>query len=1035
MNLFSRIAGRRIDRIVRRRRAHKSCQYSSEALECRTMLTAYVVDTPLDVVAADGMISLREAILAANSNVAVFDAPAGTAVGDSISFDSGLAGSTISLTGEIDISEDLTITGTTPSITLDAGGISRVFDISTADNVSLSNLTLTQGSADTGGAIRVTGGGMLSLNNLVFQANTATGAGGGAIHNIGSDVVITGGSFTGNIASGASGSGGAINNDSGGTLDITGTSFSSNLAVRAGGAIEDNSGGGITIDQSSFTSNDAAVTLVGGPGNGGAIHMTGSGNVTITDSTFMMNEAANEGGALWNGTGRMIVVDSTIGQNEAHGTGPLNGGGGIFNLGGRLALTRTDVSMNVADGTTASGGGILSLNGFTSIADGAVTGNVSNRTGGGIQVEAGRLTLDGVNLDNNIAGPLDLSTPGTGGGLFVGGATTVRIDGGTVTGNAAVTEGAGLWFHALASSTINGTVISSNTASGDLLNDGGGGIYTNGGTLNVLNATISGNTSDGLSGSGGGIFSAAGRVNISNTSIVGNQANRAGGGIEVVDGTVRLTNVNLDGNSAGLPGVPNPGNGGGLHITGSSNTVVRLDGGTVMNNTASLEGGGLWNQMGSTLTVNGSTVSGNVALGAGADDGGGAIFNNGGTVNVLNALVSANLATGASGSGGAILSTAGRVNVSNTSIVDNQANRAGGGIEVIDGRITLTNVNLDSNDAGLPGVAAPGNGGGLHVTGTAGTLVRVNGGTVSNNTAVSEGGGLWNQSGSILRVNGTVLANNTASGNGADDGGGAIFNNGGLTVVTGATLTGNVANGTSGSGGAAFSTDGTLTFNGNTMINSNVANRAGGGVEVVDGRLNILGSTLSNNIAGPIGFASPGNGGGVHISGVAGTEVLIDNSNILNNTAANEGGGIWNQTNAVMDIFNTNVHDNNAFGELTINGGGGLFNNNGGIIDIVNSSFRRNDAFNGSRGGGLSLSTGGVVSIDGGEAVDNITNGLGGGFYNDGYLRIFGNMDVIDNIALNGGGIYTDGNGLTDLANANIFSNDPNNLAGPGTVD
>ena len=55
--------------------------------------------------------------------------------------------------------------------------------------------------------------------------------------------------------------------------------------------------------------------------------------------------------------------------------------------------------------------------------------------------------------------------------------------------------------------------------------------------------------------------------------------------------------------------------------------------------------------------------------------------------------------------------------------------------------VVLNNVLLNTNAA----LNAPGNGGGLHITGFG--TVTVNGGTVNNNTAGREGGGLWNDSG------------------------------------------------------------------------------------------------------------------------------------------------------------------------------------------------------------------------------------------------------------------------------------------------
>ncbi|MEZ4956231.1 MAG: hypothetical protein R2825_21915 [Saprospiraceae bacterium] len=120
------------------------------------------------------------------------------------------------------------------------------------------------------------------------------------------------------------------------------------------------------------------------------------------------------------------------------------------------------------------------------------------------------------------------------------------------------------------------------------------------------------NVADGMAGSGGGILNDAGAtLNISNSTISGNTSVRAGGGIEDNSGagtTVVLTNVTLDGNTT----ASSPGNGGGIHITGAGD--MEITGGVVSNNTASAEGGGLWNGTG-IMSISGVNISANTASG------------------------------------------------------------------------------------------------------------------------------------------------------------------------------------------------------------------------------------------------------------------------------------------------------------------------------------------------------------------------------------------------------------------------------------
>ncbi len=137
-----------------------------EMLKDRTLLTNFVVNAATDDAAdlagaADGMISLREAIIAANTNAAFGDAPAGMAAGDTITFDPAIFGPGLIQTimmgnGEYGITDDVSINGGGLGITLDAVNASRIFNVSTSETVSVSSLSLTRGSSAgvNGGAVR-----------------------------------------------------------------------------------------------------------------------------------------------------------------------------------------------------------------------------------------------------------------------------------------------------------------------------------------------------------------------------------------------------------------------------------------------------------------------------------------------------------------------------------------------------------------------------------------------------------------------------------------------------------------------------------------------------------------------------------------------------------------------------------------------------------------------------------------------------------------------------------------------------------------
>ncbi|WP_299130483.1 T9SS type A sorting domain-containing protein [uncultured Winogradskyella sp.] len=558
----------------------------------------------------------------------------------------------------------------------------------------------------------------------------------------------------------------------------------------------------LVLDKDLIINGTVGTTVIIDANNNGRVFNVTSGDVTLNDLTIT-NGLAFDGGGIYMTNAMVTINNSIITGNTANGIGsPSGSGGGIYNdVGGVLVVNNSEISNNTAN---RAGGG------------------VEDKTAGGATITT---TLNNVNLINNNAGISPATAaPGNGGGIHVSSNGSVNIIGGSATGNIAALEGGALW-NGFGTMTVDGVTINGNTASGDAADDGGGGIFNNGGTLIVQNGTtITNNIADGTAGSGGGIQNVdGGSVSVSDSTITGNTSNRAGGGIEDNStngvGTVTLMNVTLDNNTTGSA----PGNGGGFHITGPGNATVI--GGTINGNIAALEGGGLWNGSG-TMTVDGVTINGNTASGDAADDGGGGIFNNGGTLIVQNGTtITNNIADGTAGSGGGLLSIDGDVTVTNSSLESNSANRAGGAIELIDGNLIFTNSSMINNDVdGIAGTAAPGNGGGFHVTGTSG-LITISSSTISGNAAANEGGGLWNQNGTTMNVSMSIIDNNTAAF------GGGIYNNGGsITNVITSTISSNSA---SVSGGGATNNGASLDFNAVTVaMNSSAGN--GGGIDAVN---------------------------------------------------------------------------------------------------------------------------------------------------------------------------------------------------------
>ena len=334
--------------------------------------------------------------------------------GDTITFDSTLFNSaslspetmqTITLTnGEFVINADITITGPGASqLTIDAGGLSRIFNVSAGTDVDISGMTLTGGSFSGpnvgGGAIYVNDTANLTLTGMTISNNTSSSKGGGIFSGLNSVLTITNSVISDNTAgmnaggigtegqltiSGSTISGNTAGADGGGinafgtaTVDITNSVLSGNSAVRGGGyqgnfalnltnsTVSGNtastSGGGLRsfrthVTGSTFTDNCVGARGVGGVctpgGQGGAIETTGD-VMTVRNSTFSNNSAAIGGGIyyLWAGDGSGVISSTFV-----NSTVSVDG----LDLGLSLPMSNTIVSgggcAGVAGGLVADGG-------------------------------------------------------------------------------------------------------------------------------------------------------------------------------------------------------------------------------------------------------------------------------------------------------------------------------------------------------------------------------------------------------------------------------------------------------------------------------------------------------------------------------------------------------------------------------------------------------------------------------------------------------------------------------------------------------
>ena len=194
----------------------------------------------------NGNCTLREAVRAANGDVAVDACPAGTGA-DTIQLEAGvypiqLTGSeNAALTGDFDITDadDLTIVGAAEGTTINGLGVDRVFEVF-GDGVVLTidRVTIRGGAAPNyGGAISTVNGGTTNLMHSTLTDNSAFNGGGGLDLAGVATLNVSDSTISGNRATGPAGHGGGINLD-GGTLTLVNSTVSGNTSVTLAGGIE-----------------------------------------------------------------------------------------------------------------------------------------------------------------------------------------------------------------------------------------------------------------------------------------------------------------------------------------------------------------------------------------------------------------------------------------------------------------------------------------------------------------------------------------------------------------------------------------------------------------------------------------------------------------------------------------------------------------------------------------------------------------------------------------------------------------------------
>jgi len=190
----------------------------------------------------------------------------------------------------------------------------------------------------------------------------------------------------------------------------------------------------------------------------------------------------------------------------------------------------------------------------------------------------------------------------------------------------------------------------------------------------------------------------------------------------------------------------NAPDGGGIYA--NTETTVTLNGATISNNTATSSGGGIYATGTTTVNLTDTTISKNTA-----SDGGGIYFT-GTTLDIDAASIigdssnDSNTATNGAG----IYIAGGTVNLKGT-VAHNKASSKGGGIYIA-GSQTLI---LDSTNLGSIKNNTAGTGGGIYID-SSGSF-EMSAGEISNNTATSNGAGIYNAD--QLKVSGAAKIDST----------------------------------------------------------------------------------------------------------------------------------------------------------------------------------------------------------------------------------------------------------------------------------
>ena len=484
--------------------------------------------------------------------------------------------------------------------TIDAKNLGRIFKINNWCDVTLTNVTLTNGNTTVGGAIYNFGN--LDLVHVNFVNNTAKY--GGAIMNYAYGLVLDDSTFTNNTAK----IGGAIYNSED-CFVVDNSTFTNNTA-KIGGAIY-NYGIGFVVGNSTFVNNSAA--------DGAGAILNGGRGFVVGNSTFANNTATSKGGAIYNYGIGFVVGNSTFANNTAEDAGA------VYNEGDNSVVGNSTFVNNTA---TSIGGAIIN-NGKLVVDNSAFEDNAANYYGGAIfnwdDLQVTNSAFDGNdilvrniramdNVDHGGAaiynwknGKLDISKSNftnniknyKNGDRLVGAVATI---GDATISDSYFVNNSGRWGGALSVMggefsiatnfiDIDGTKFVNNSALY------GGAMFVWGSNYSISNSVFDNNSAFGKgnmtpnNNNGGALVVTQGNIPISGTIINSNFTNNKaqyGGAAWINEGTVDISNSNFINNTATVEA-------GAIGFEPAYTKITATVYGTnFINNTAGVDGGAIY---------------------------------------------------------------------------------------------------------------------------------------------------------------------------------------------------------------------------------------------------------------------------------------------------------------------------------------------------------------------------------------------------------------------------------------------------------